>query len=222
MKEKIQYLLSSSPVKKAITWVIVVAVAVIILLTQFAFPVSVSYNSTNFCKYTSDSNKNYVKSIYDSALVAEELAETTTAVSTDENTTILPSPPEKSYVKRLSDTTFDFSDKENFLSVQIDLNFLNIGMYKVSNVQFNVDSIGEFADRFVYKDGNLNTIDRFGSAVVRFSYVIYVKDMSAEQIETAINSLKASYTFDRPELFASGGSFEIPHIDFSDDMVKNV
>ena len=99
---------------------------------------------------------------------------------------------------------------ENYLRVEMVFSFTNIGMYKINNIQFSIDDIPLEKQAFVLKETNLSQIDRFSGSNVSLIFVIDRQGLSDEQLTKAISSLKISYTFDRPELFSSGGELTLP------------
>ena len=114
-KQTLTNLFGHNAVKKALIWVLVVAVAVIVVVTQFAFPVKAQYAYTRLYSYSGQSIDNIIK-----------------------NGTHLDS---GSTSKLLSDTDFDMTKSENYLRVEMVFDFTNIGMYKISNIQFSIDDI---------------------------------------------------------------------------------
>lgn len=173
-------------VKKALTWLLIIAVATVVVITQFAFPVSAEYRYAKIYKY----NKSFdlmIKSAY------EDLK----AEGSD---------------KLLSDTDFDMSNPDDYIRIELYFEFKNIGMYKISDIQFVINSIGVSKERFVFKETNFANVDRFNSGKVPLTVIMNVSGMSDEEINAAVNSLEISYTFNRPELFPSGGEIEMPQI----------
>lgn len=206
-------------VKKILTWVLVLTVGAMIFITQFAFPVSISYSSTEYVTY---SDNKIVKDKYNLAVTAHEKQlqeqENPTTITADENG-ILPT-IKKDYEQLLSDSEFDFSDSSEYLNVIMNFNFLNIGMYKVDEIQFQIESIGKFAERFVSKDATDSGINRFSSSAANLSFIIYIDGMTDDEIMEAVNSISISYSFNRPELFGSGGVASFPEVnDFTRDKI---
>lgn len=170
---------------------LVVAVAVIVVVTQFAFPVKAQYAYTRLYSYSGQSFDNMIKNVYDKLKDGTHLDSGSTS-------------------KLLSDTDFDMTKSENYLRVEMVFDFTNIGMYKISNIQFSIDDIPYDKQAFVLKETNISSIDRFNSSKVSLIFVIDRSGLTNEEITKAVSSLKISYKFDRPELFSSGGEITLP------------
>lgn len=190
-KQKLTALFGNNAVRKALIWLLVVAVAVVVVLTQFAFPVKAEYCYTKLYSYSGTDFDSTIKAVY------EKLK--STAAQDGNSSSVL-----------LSDTDFDMTKPENYLRVEMVFAFNNIGMYKISNIQFSIDDIPLEKQAFVLKETNISQIDRFNSSNVSLIFVIDRSRLSDEQLTKAISSLKISYTFDRPELFSSGGELTLP------------
>ena len=87
---------------------------------------------------------------------------------------------------------FDMTKEEDFVRVGISFNFTNIGMYKINDIQFKIDSIGKHADTFVFKEANVAEVNRFSSDIVTLYFVICTKDLTAQELNEAVNSIKLS------------------------------
>lgn len=191
-KQTLNGIFGKNAVKKALIWLLIVAVAAVIIITQFAFPTRMEYRYTNLYRYTDSSRfELMISGVYDKL----------TGGGNDNKNSVL-----------LSDTRFDMTKPENYLRAEMVFEFVNIGMYKTTDIQFKVNSIGKYADRFVFKEANFTDVNRFSSGKVALYLVINTEGMTDEQLNEAINSLSLSYTFERPELFASGGDIELPQI----------
>ena len=186
---KLKAFFHNKTVKTIYTWLIIIAVGTLVLLTQFLYPLHISYSGVTLTSYSGDNFRFYVKSEYDKLKKEEQ-----------ENSTLL------------SKTDFDMTREEDFMKVGISFNFSNIGMYKINDIQFNIDSIGKHADAFVFKEANSSEVNRFSGSIVTVNFVMCIKNLTEQEINEAINSIKLSYTFNRPELFASGGNTELPEI----------
>lgn len=190
LKDKITGFFKIKAVKTAAVWLLVIAVGVTVLLTQFMYPVHPIYEGISIASLDGTEFdikiKNNYKKIKDG--------------NADKYSVIL------------SDTEFDFSKPQNFRRVELKFNFINIGMYKISDIQFNFDSIPKYSEAFVFKETNLSGIDRFNSSYISLFFVICTEGLTQEQVNEAINALEISYSFNRPELFASGGKIELPVI----------
>lgn len=190
-QQKLTALFGNNAVRKAIIWVVVVAVAVIVVLTQFAFPVKAEYCYAKLYSYSGTDFDTTIKAVYDKLKSGN-------------------AQDSKSASVLLSDTDFDMTKPENYLRVEMVFSFTNIGMYKINNIQFSIDDIPLEKQAFVLKETNLSQIDRFSGSNVSLIFVIDRQGLSDEQLTKAISSLKISYTFDRPELFSSGGELTLP------------
>lgn len=190
-KQTLTNLFGHNAVKKALIWVLVVAVAVIVVVTQFAFPVKAQYAYTRLYSYSGQSFDNMIKNVYDKLKDGTHLDSRSTS-------------------KLLSDTDFDMTKSENYLRVEMVFDITNIGMYKISNIQFSIDDIPYDKQAFVLKETNISSIDRFNSSKVSLIFVIDRSGLTNEEITKAVSSLKISYKFDRPELFSSGGEITLP------------
>ena len=190
-QQKLTALFGNNAVRKAIIWVVVVAVAVIVVLTQFAFPVKAEYCYTKLYSYSGTRFDSTIKSVYDKLKSGDKQSSKSTSTL-------------------LSDTDFDMTDPENYLRVEMVFIFTNIGMYKIDNIQFSIDDIPLEKQAFVLKETNLSQIDRFNSSNVSLIFIIDKSALSDEQLTKAVSDLKISYTFDRPELFSSGGEITLP------------
>ena len=175
-KQTLTNLFGHNAVKKALIWVLVVTVAVIVVVTQFAFPVKAQYAYTRLYSYSGQNFDNMIKNVYDKLKDGTHLDSGSTS-------------------KLLSDTVFDFT---------------NIGMYKISNIQFSIDDIPYDKQAFVLKETNISSIDRFNSSKVSLIFVIDRSGLTDEEITKAVSSLRISYKFDSPELFSSGGEITLP------------
>ena len=200
-KQTLNGIFGKNAVKKALIWVLVVAVAVLVIVTQFAFPVQVQYLHTKLYSYSGDKFNLMVKSVYDK-LSDSSIEKDITSTST-----------------LLSDTEFDMTNSEDYLRVELAFEFTNIGMYKISNIQFKIEEIPKYKDAFVLKETNVAQIDRFNKSNVSMFIVINRSGLTEEQVSEAVSSLKVSYSFDRPELFSSGGEIELPVITLAYDNV---
>ncbi len=193
---KLKNFFQNKIVKTIYTWLIVIAVGVTVLLTQFMFPLHISYSGITLTTYSGDNFELDIKALYDKLADGEHT-----------NSTLL------------SDTVFDMTKEEDFLRVGISFNFTNIGMYKINDVQFKIEDMGKYKNAFVFKEANVAEINRFSYNTVTLYFVICTKDLTEEEVEEAVNSIKLSYTFNRPELFASGGNIELPQISVPFDCV---
>ncbi len=193
---KLKNFFQNKIVKTIYTWLIVIAVGATVLLTQFMFPLHISYSGITLTTYSGDNFELDIKAMYDKLVDGEH-----------KNSTLL------------SDTGFDMTREEDFLRVGISFNFTNIGMYKINDVQFKIEDMGEYKNAFVFKEANVAEINRFSYNTVTLYFVICTKDLTEEEVEKAVNSIKLSYTFNRPELFASGGNIELPQISVPFDCV---
>lgn len=190
----------NSAVKKALTWLLIIIVAVTVVLTQFAFPIRVKYKSAELHSYSGNKYAVTISNVYN----------TLSGGDNSSKHTVL-----------LSDTEFDMSDPENYLRVELVFDFINIGMYKISDIQFHIDSIDKYKEAFVFKEAAFARIDRFSGTQVSLFFVINIEGLTEEQINEAVNSITLSYSFERPELFASGGSIELPQLSLPfDDIIK--
>ncbi len=185
-KERLTEIFGKDAVKKALIWVLVVVVGTVVLLTQFMFPVHVKYEGARLYSYSGDKFSERIKGVYNS--IASDDYKGNGAV--------------------LSDTTFTFDNPEDYLRVELIFDFTNIGVYKISNVQFQVNSIGKHKEAFLFKESNFLDIDRYNNQYISLYLCICTKGLTEEEITEAVNSLDISYTFDRPELFSSGGDIE--------------
>ncbi len=185
----LQGVFGNEAVKKAVIWLVVVVVGIAVVLTQFLFPVHPSYRYAKIYRYSDDSFTLNVSGLYDKIKNGDS-----------ENGVLL------------SDTVFDMSQQSAYLRIELVFDFTNIGMYKLSDIQFAIDAIGSFKERFVLKEGNMAEINRFSNGAVSLYVIINIKDMTDEQINEAINSMTVSYSYNRPELFPSGGNIELPKI----------
>ena len=202
-KQTLNGIFGKNAVKKALIWLLVVTIAVLVVTTQFAFPVQVQYLHTKLYSYSGDKFNLMVKSVYDK-LSDSSIEKDITSTST-----------------LLSDAEFDMTNSEDYLRVELVFEFTNIGMYKISNIQFKIEEIPKYKDAFVFKETNIAQIDRFNKSVVSMFVVINKSGLTEEQISEAVSSLKVSYSFDRPELFASGGEIELPAITLRyDDVIS--
>ena len=186
---KLKEFFQNKTVKLIYTWLIVIAVGVTVLLTQFLYPLHISFSGTTLTTYSGESFQLNIKAQYDKLSEGEH-----------KNSTLL------------SKTDFDMTREEDFLRVGLSFNFINIGMYKINDIQFKIEDIEKFADAFVYKEANVAEINRFSYNTVTLYFVICRKGLTDEELEQAVNSIKLSYSFNRPELFPSGGEIALPQI----------
>lgn len=193
---KLKAFFQNKTVKLIYTWLIVIAVGTVVLLTQFLYPLHINYSGITLTTYSGDDFGNYIKAQYDKLKEGEH-----------KNSTLL------------SSADFDMTREEDFIRVGISFNFTNIGMYKINDIQFKIDSIGKHADAFVFKEANMTEVNRFSQNTVTMYFVICTADLDEQELCEAIKSIKLSYTFNRPELFASGGNIELPHIEVKPDGV---
>ncbi len=197
-REFLNGVFGNEAVKKALIWLLVVIVGTAVVLTQFLFPVHVSFDSVRLYSYSGEQFTWNIKATYDKI-----------KDGTSKNGALL------------SDNDFDFSAEADFLRIELFFNFTNIGMYKIDDIQFTVDSIGKNKECFVLKEGNMSGINRFAGGIVPMYLVICTKGMTNEQINEAINLLEISYTFNRPELFPSGGKITLPEINLPFESIIN-
>ena len=120
---------------KVLIWCSWSAVAVIVVVTQFAFPVKAQYGTVLY-SYSGQSFDNMIKNVYDKPKDGTHLDSASTS-------------------KLLSDTDFDMTKSENYLRVEMVFDFTNIGMYKISNIQFSIDDIPYDKQAFVLKETNI-------------------------------------------------------------------
>ncbi|MBP3921354.1 MAG: hypothetical protein J6D27_00100 [Ruminiclostridium sp.] len=193
---KLKAFFQNKTVKLIYTWLIVIAVGTVVLLTQFLYPLHINYSGITLTTYSGNDFGNYIKAQYDKLSEGEH-----------ENSMLL------------SSTGFDMTKEEDFVRVGISFNFTNIGMYKINDIQFKIDSIGKHADAFVFKEANAAEVNRFSSGIVTLHFVICTKELTTQELNEAVNSIKLSYTFNRPELFASGGNIELPRIEVKPDSI---
>lgn len=193
-KQTLNGIFGKNAVKKALIWLLVVAVAVLVVITQFAFPVQVQYLHTKLYSYSGDKFNLMVKGVYDKYSDPGYKKDKTVTGTV------------------LSDKKFDMTKCEDYLRVELVFDFTNIGMYKISNIQFKIEEIPKYKDAFVLKETNVAQIDRFNKSSVSMFIIVNISGLTEEQISEALSSLKVSYSFDRPELFASGGVIELPNI----------
>ena len=197
-KKHLEGIFGNDAVKKAVIWLVVVIVGIAVVLTQFVFPMHASYGYAKICRYSGQNFETNIKGVYEKI-----------AAGNSENGVIL------------SDTVFDMSKESEYLRIELAFYFSNIGMYKVSDIQFSVDCTGEYKGAFVFKEGNMSGIDRFSDGVVSLFVVICTDGLTNKQINEAINSMTVTYSFDRPELFASSGSITLPEINLPfDDIIE--
>lgn len=195
---KLKAFFQNKTVKLIYTWLIVIAVGATVLLTQFMYPLHISYSGVTLTTYSGESFQLNIKAQYDKLKNGEH-----------KNSTLL------------SKTDFDMTREEDFIRVGISFNFTNIGMYKIKDIQFNIDSVGKHADAFVLKEANVAEVNRFSQNTVTMYFVICTRGLTEQELNEAINSMKLSYTFNRPELFPSGGEIELPQIRLSlSDVIK--
>lgn len=186
---KLKSFFQNKTVKLIYTWLIVIAVGTIVVLTQFLFPLHISYSGITLTTYSGESFQLNIKAQYDKLSDGEH-----------KNSMLL------------SSADFDMTREEDFLRVAVSFNFNNIGMYKINDIQFKIEDIGQHADAFVYKEANVAEINRFSYNTVTLYFVICTKGLTNEEVQQAVNSIKLSYSFNRPELFPSGGEIELPQI----------
>ena len=135
-QQKLTALFGNNAVRKAIIWVVVVAVAVIVVLTQFAFPVKAEYCYAKLYSYSGTYFDTTIKAVYDKLKSGN-------------------AQDGKSASVLLSDTDFDMTKAENYLRVELVFSFTNIGMYKINNIQFSIDDIPLEKQAFVLKETNI-------------------------------------------------------------------
>lgn len=186
---KLKAFLSNKTVKTIYTWLIIIAVGTAVLLTQFMFPLHIGYSGISLTAYSGNDFALNIKAEYDKLASGEY-----------KNSALL------------SDTAFDMTREDDFLRVGISFNFINVSMYRVDDIQFKIEDIEKYADAFVFKESNVAQINRFSYDTVTLHFVICTKGLTNDDIQQAINSVRLSYSFNRPQLFASGGTIELPQI----------
>lgn len=183
--------------KKVIKRVVLIAVICILVVgiafltyTQILFPLLYNFQESKLYIYTED---NYAQSMESEYKNAQQ------GLLSD--------------VQLLSNKEYDFSNPEDFAHIVLWYEVSNRSVFDIDNIEFSVDDITVYTDRFMYKSDAVVTqsADRLDSNTVRFDVYMYIKDMSDEEIIEAVKGLKISMTY-RSSVNQSGRiSVDIPN-----------
>lgn len=153
--------------------ILIVGIAFLVY-TQFLFPLSYNFEKSKLYIYTEGDYVHSMESEYKNAqqgLLSD--------------------------VQLLSNKEYDFSNPEDFAHIVLWYEVSNRSVFDIDNIEFSVDDITVYTDRFMYKSDAAVTqsADRLDSNIVRFDVYMYIKDMSDDEIIEAVKGLKISMTY---------------------------
>lgn len=147
--------------------VLLVVIAVISVF-QFVFPLTYEFVEAKTFKYIGDDYAGVIETEYKEA--KEGL---------------------RSDIQLLASKDFDFSNPNNFTQIVLWYEVKNRSFLDVNNIEFYVEDLGSYADRFMYKTDAVVTqaVDANEFASIRFDIYMFTEGLSEMEIVEAIEGL---------------------------------
>lgn len=154
--------------------VVLLSIIVMISIFQFVFPLSYEFVEAKTFKYIGDDYAGVIETEYNEA--KEGL---------------------RSDIQLLTTKDFDFSDSNNFTQIVLWYEVKNRSFLDINNIEFYVEDVGEYVDRFMYKTDAVVTqsADANESTTIRFDIYMFTEGLSESQIVQAVEELTINLQF---------------------------
>ena len=151
-----------------VTCVVLLSIIAVISIFQFVFPLTYEFVEAKTFKYLGDDYAGVIETEYKEA--KEGL---------------------RSDIPLLTSEDFDFSDPNNFTQIVLWYEVKNRSFLDVNNIEFYVEDLGTYADRFMYKTDAVVTqsADANEFATIRFDVYMFTEGLSEREIMQAVKGL---------------------------------